>query len=128
MKLWARWWLLGLLAGVVLLGVVFGLPYLVSIFPNDFPDWLGFEPDTASGSAGGTPVQVLLPAKTAWDWLQLLLVPAVLAIGGFWLTRSENRYALKTQARREAQTWAIEDRRAQDGVRRVRRIGRWLRM
>src|SRR5260370_40128870 len=27
------------------------------------------------------------PAKTAWDWLQLLFVPIILAIGGFWLNQ-----------------------------------------
>ena len=29
--------------------------------------------------------------KTLWDWLKLLIVPAVLAVGGYLFTRSENR-------------------------------------
>jgi hypothetical protein len=32
-----------------------------------------------------------LPKQTLWDWLQLLIVPAVLAIGGYLFTRSENQ-------------------------------------
>jgi uncharacterized protein YjbI with pentapeptide repeats len=34
------------------------------------------------------------PAKTLWDWLELLVVPLVLALGGYLFTRSEN---LRTQ-------------------------------
>ena len=29
------------------------------------------------------------PAKTLWDWLKLLIIPAVLAIGGYLFTRFE---------------------------------------
>jgi hypothetical protein len=43
------------------------------------------------------------PFKTLWDWLGLLIVPAVLAVGGYLFTRSES------QATREA-----AERRAQD--------------
>src|SRR5215210_5632192 len=32
-----------------------------------------------------------LPKRTLWDWLDLLIVPVVLAIGGYLFTRSENR-------------------------------------
>src|SRR5437016_5911975 len=28
-----------------------------------------------------------LSGKNIWDWLQLLIIPAVLAIGGFWLNQ-----------------------------------------
>ena len=27
------------------------------------------------------------PVKTLWDWMQLLIIPLVLAIGGFWLNK-----------------------------------------
>ena len=33
--------------------------------------------------------------KTLWDWLQLLVVPTVLAVGGFLFTRSERRNDLE---------------------------------
>ena len=45
--------------------------------------WTGFEPETS------IPQQ---HAKTLWDWLQLLIIPLVLAVGGyvFNLTVSRN--------------------------------------
>lgn len=41
--------------------------------------------------------------KTLWDWLKLLIVPAVLALGGYLFTLSENR-----------RSQDVADRRAQD--------------
>jgi hypothetical protein len=32
-----------------------------------------------------------LGKRTFWDWLSLLIVPLVLALGGYFFTRSENR-------------------------------------
>ena len=46
-----------------------------------------------------------VPNQTFWDWLKLLVVPAVLAIGGFFLNSFRD---------------AAEERRAQD-----QRRGRW---
>jgi hypothetical protein len=46
-----------------------------------------------------------LPKQTLWDWLDLLIVPAVLAVGGYLFTRSENR-----------STQAAAERRALDGT------------
>jgi uncharacterized protein YjbI with pentapeptide repeats len=40
-----------------------------------WPDWTGLGQRTYTQSAG----EVVQPSKTAWDWLQLLIVPAVLA-------------------------------------------------
>jgi len=43
----------------------------------------------------GTLTLVGLPFDvTLWDWLDLLIVPIVLALGGYLFTRSENRRAL----------------------------------
>lgn len=41
--------------------------------------------------------------RTLWDWLNLLIVPAVLALGGYFFTRSENR-----------RTQEVAETRAQD--------------
>lgn len=46
-------------------------------------------------------------AKTLWDWLDLLIVPVVLAIGGYLFTRSENR-ATHAAAERRAQDEALQ--------------------
>jgi len=43
-------------------------------------------------------------AKTLWDWLQLLIVPIILAIGGFWLNqmqKSREQRTIKKQAKLE---------------------------
>jgi hypothetical protein len=40
-----------------------------------WPDWTGLGERTYKQSAG----EIVQPSKTAWDWLQLLIVPAVLA-------------------------------------------------
>jgi len=37
-------------------------------------DWTGFNRNNAS-------------SKTLWDWLQLVIIPAILALGGFWLNQ-----------------------------------------
>ena len=48
-----------------------------------------------------------LPKRTLWDWLELLIIPAVLAIGGYLFTRSENR-ATQAAAERRAQDEALQ--------------------
>lgn len=45
-----------------------------------------------------------------------MLVPIILAFGGFWLSRTENRYSLELQERREEETREIEDKRAKESV------------
>ena len=55
-------------------------------------DWTGFnggysQITTTSTNHGTTTVTVKPPAKTLWDLLQLLIVPVVLAIAGFWLNQ-----------------------------------------
>lgn len=80
-------------------------------FAAVFPDWTGFGPPLLDPQGKELP-----RAKTLWDWLSLLLVPVVLAIGGYFLTRSENRYALQLQERREQEARKLETERAQDAA------------
>jgi uncharacterized protein YjbI with pentapeptide repeats len=47
------------------------------------------------------------PTKTLWDWLDLLIIPVVLALGGYLFTRSENR-ATRETAERRAQDEALQ--------------------
>jgi Pentapeptide repeats (8 copies) len=47
------------------------------------------------------------PGRTVWDWLDLLIVPVVLAIGGYLFTRSENR-ATRAAADQRAQDEALQ--------------------
>jgi hypothetical protein len=84
--------------------VYIGVAYYTGVFPD--PDWTGF--GTPKVDAQG---KELPHFKTLWDWLGLLLIPLVLAIGGYFLTRSENRYALQLQQRREEEARKIEEQR-----------------
>jgi hypothetical protein len=106
MSLWKRLWaalprlgisglVIALIAGIV----------AAAYFAALFPDWTGFGPPLLDAQGKE------LPYKTLWDWLGLLLIPLVLAIGGFFLTRSENRYALQLQERREAEARKLEAER-----------------
>ncbi len=47
---------------------------------------------TIRGTNAGTVTRTeeYQPGKALWDWMQLLIIPVVLAIGGFWLNRIQN--------------------------------------
>jgi hypothetical protein len=48
-----------------------------------------------------------LPKRTLWDWLQLLIIPGVLAGGGLWFNRQQREQELQTADRR-AQDEALQ--------------------
>src|SRR5947208_6914693 len=55
-------------------------------------DWTGFTGGysqvTITSTGQSTTTTTVKPAgKTLWDWMQLLLVPIMLAIGGFWFSQ-----------------------------------------
>src|SRR5205814_6671660 len=67
---------------------------------------------------------VLPSAKTLWEWLQLLIIPLVLAVGGFWFSqiqkdREQKAAEQRTQIEREAAEKRAETEReiAQDNQR-----------
>ena len=72
-------------------------------------DWTGFnggysKVTTTNSPQGITTVKEQSSAKTLWDWLQLLIVPIILAIGGFWLNqmqKSREQRTIKKQAKLE---------------------------
>ena len=47
------------------------------------------------------------PKRTPWDWMDLLIVPVVLAIGGYWFTSSQNQ-ATQAAAERRTQDEALQ--------------------
>lgn len=47
------------------------------------------------------PNQQYWPAKTLWDWMQLLLVPIILAIGGYWLNKIQRKREEKATQQRD---------------------------
>jgi uncharacterized protein YjbI with pentapeptide repeats len=54
--------------------------------------------------------------RTFWDWLSLLLVPIVLALGGYLFTRSENRRAQEIGDQQRTLDREIADERRQDDM------------
>jgi pentapeptide repeat protein len=53
-------------------------------------------------------------AKTLWDWLDLFIVPVVLALGGYLFARSENRRMQKTANDERTLDRQIADERQRD--------------
>jgi len=54
--------------------------------------------------------------RTFWDWLSLLIVPVVLALGGYFFTRSENRRTREDADRQRSLDRQIADERRQDDM------------
>jgi hypothetical protein len=52
-------------------------------------DWTGFGATTTTPPAPLEPEY--RPPRTLWDWLELLIVPVVLAVGAYWFNRAERR-------------------------------------
>jgi uncharacterized protein YjbI with pentapeptide repeats len=67
--------------------------------------WTGLPGDD---SVAGSP----RPAKTLWDWLQLLIVPLVLAFAAFALSTAQSGRERRQEDRREAEQRRLEARRA----------------
>jgi hypothetical protein len=84
-------WTVGIVVALVALYVLIRIGYALQ--------WTGFGQTEVQGD--------VKPAKTLWDWLKLLVVPAVLAVGGYLFTRSENR-ATQAAAERRAQEDALQ--------------------
>lgn len=51
------------------------------------------------------------PGKTLWDWMGLLLVPAILAGGAWWFNRQERKAERQTQEQRRADDQAFQKQR-----------------
>jgi uncharacterized protein YjbI with pentapeptide repeats len=68
----------------------------------------GLPADPGDGTADNPP----RPAKTLWDWLQLLIVPLVLALAAFALNAAQSDRDRKQEERRAEQERALEERRA----------------
>jgi hypothetical protein len=55
--------------------------------------------------------------RTIWDWLQLLIIPFVLAVIGFYFTTAqEYAHQLELEARRAAEARKLEAQRAQNAA------------
>jgi len=61
-----------------------------------------------TGFAGHEVKSDIAPAKTLWDWLDLLIVPVVLAVGAFFLEDSRKRSDREVESDRQRQQ-TLED-------------------
>ena len=107
------WWQkvkkpLEILGVTTILVLIFGLVVLIVAGYIFKWSWTGFEPETS------TPQQ---HAKTLWDWLQLLIIPLVLAVGGyvFNLTVSRNEQQnTRVRDQTERENARVRDRTERD--------------
>jgi len=93
MKMFRSWWQLIKQHRVTILVIAFILVIaiaLISVVVQFYgTGFNGYNQETIahtiSGPSAGTVIrtEVSQPGKTLWDWLQLLIIPIVLAIGGF---------------------------------------------
>jgi uncharacterized protein YjbI with pentapeptide repeats len=65
--------------------------------------WTGFGPSTKNAD--------VQPGKTLWEWLGLLFVPTILALGGFLLNRWQKQHDDRIQQAQEQQQQLIEEAR-----------------
>jgi multidrug efflux pump subunit AcrA (membrane-fusion protein) len=50
--------------------------------------------------------------RTIWDWVNLLILPIVLAVGGYWFTAEQDARQQRIEDRRAQQAQKIENQRA----------------
>ena len=85
---------------IIVIVVLLGMLAYWAAFPDNAPPWTGF---------GSYATQKNRQAeKKLWDWLQLLLVPSLLAVGGWWLNKSQKLSEQKIETDRQQQK-ALED-------------------
>ena len=95
-------------AGIIV--ILFALAAFVFAVNRFGWDWTGF-----TSAIGPTlkPNEQYRPAKTLWDVLQLLFVPIILAIGGFWLNQIQKKREERTTQQRAEDERKAAERRAQ---------------
>lgn len=108
--LWFAWYVV-----LAILGLVISAFIVVAVWnavvPAQhiaWPYWTGFEPYTPPP---GVP-EGYQREKTLYDWLQLLIIPVVLAIAGFWYNRTEKRIEQKIATDRAVNDQKLADERA----------------
>jgi len=67
--------------------------------------WVGYNFDVTGFAVAGNPkTQPYQPAKTVWDWLQLLIVPMVLAGAALWFNAQQGKTERKIAQDQEQET------------------------
>ena len=90
---------------LLMVGVVVLLVGVVALIYGVYQlkwDWTGFNEHI------GPNRQQYQPARTLWDWLQLLIIPAVLAIGALWFN-AQQRKVSDAESTDNQQETALQD-------------------
>ena len=85
-------------------GLLYGLSQL--ILAGYSASWTGFGERTLSNGD-------IVGEKTLWDWMDLLIIPFVLAIGAFFLNRSERAVERQIAEERRKEDRKLADERAE---------------
>ncbi len=78
--------------------------------------WLGYTQDWIGLRAYTDPKGDYHPAKTLWDWMELLIIPIVLAVGGFLLGQAGRQAGREAADRRADTERRIADDRNRDAT------------
>ncbi len=100
-------WLMWLAALLALLLAV--LAYQRFVLGREWAPWTGFGAYTTAkiDPASGEVREITLQTRTLWDWLELLIIPAVLAGGALFFNRAERKNELKIAEERTRSDRAI---------------------
>ncbi|MBA4120953.1 MAG: pentapeptide repeat-containing protein [Acidobacteria bacterium] len=74
-----------------------------SVYAQNFKDWTGFSADEVSSDVKVVPVKIYQSSKTLWDWLQLLLIPLMVAIIAYLLNESQQKRQRETEQNKQYQ-------------------------
>ncbi len=93
--------------GASVLGVAFIVVVILGYRFNW--SWTGLAPYTPPTNANN-----FQRGKTLWDWMQLLFIPIVLAVGGFWLNQIQKSREEKTAEQRAKIEREVIEKRAEN--------------
>ena len=93
------WWLLGYI-GLVIVGLLVVALVIRALVVNgtgfDATTTVTVSQATTTSPTTVTTIKQYQPGKTLWDWMQLLIIPVALGIGGFWLSQIQKSSEQRT--------------------------------
>ncbi|MCC6607881.1 MAG: pentapeptide repeat-containing protein [Anaerolineae bacterium] len=98
---WVKWnWFL------LVAGVAFGVLIILGYAVKSWGQWMGIIVDPVSGRSPED-------YRTLWEWLDLLIIPAVLALGGWWLNKTQRETELQIAQEQRAEDYRIAEAKNQ---------------
>jgi high-affinity Fe2+/Pb2+ permease len=98
-----------MILAIIFLVILIWMGY-VWLVNGKWPDWTGF------GEYIGPvvlPNQTFQPAKTLWDLMQLLIIPAILVSGAYWLNESARKREKEIEEKTRKQEIEIAEKRSE---------------